>query len=287
MHYLLENLDNLPKRMLGWLRYHKERRHWIAKEDWNPRVRIAKECPDNAWIQRCDEAGVQENGWIRMHNGLLVESGGYYGEGSNPLLTENLGVHEPQEELIFGETLKQIPDGSNIMELGAYWGFYSMWFLRSVPSSKAYLIEGEVENLEVGKRNFAKNQLEAKFLHAFLSNKTYLEKDQTPLVTVDQLFVDYSLSKLTLLHADIQSNELKMLEGAVNALANKRIQILFISTHSNSLHYACRKFLSSFGYHIAASIDLIDSYSFDGLLVAHLPTVVDLSHVNYSLRSQA
>ena len=63
-----------------------------------------------------------------MHNGVLVQRGSYYGETATVLLELNRGVHEPQEERIFQEVLPYIPAGGSILELGAYWGFHSIWF---------------------------------------------------------------------------------------------------------------------------------------------------------------
>jgi hypothetical protein len=38
----------------------------------------------------------------------------------------NRGVHEPLEEFVFQEVLKRLPEACAMIELGAYWGHYSM-----------------------------------------------------------------------------------------------------------------------------------------------------------------
>ena len=64
-----------------------------------------------------------------MHNGNIVPldgAGAYYGQFIQ-LLVLNRGVHEPFEEYAFQELLKNLPKTPLMIELGAYWGHYSMW----------------------------------------------------------------------------------------------------------------------------------------------------------------
>jgi hypothetical protein len=62
-----------------------------------------------------------------------------------------------------------------------------------------------------------------------------------------------------------------MLTGATRLLTDQRIRHLFISTHSNELHYSCIQLLESKNYLIDVSIDLDKTYSWDGLIVATRP----------------
>ena len=39
-----------------------------------------------------------------MHNGLLIEEGGYFGQWMTEILRSSHGVHEPQEEVVFAST---------------------------------------------------------------------------------------------------------------------------------------------------------------------------------------
>jgi hypothetical protein len=202
------------------------------------------------------------------------------------LLTGNRGVHEPQEEYLFREVLNQLPAGSTMLELGAYWGFYSMWFKRDVPGSRCYLVEAETDNIAVGIRNFRHNQLQPDgTLVARIGQSNSGMAEAVPTMTVDAVLRNFGLSHLTLLHADIQGHEFNMLFGAKDALSEKRIDMLFISTHSMGVHYQCKTQLEKAGYVVPWSIDLIDSYSFDGLLVAHLPGTLPDTNIEVSLRS--
>jgi len=274
------------KRLRGLWIYRTSRRNWMRKEDWGRRLAVAQQCRENDLLAQVDNAGELQDGCIRMHNGLLVEAGGYYGPAANVLLAGNRGVHEPQEEYLFREVLNQLPAGSTMLELGAYWGFYSMWFKRDVPGSQCYLVEAEIDNIAVGIRNFRRNRLQPDgTLVARIGQSNRASTDSAPTMTVDEVLRHFGLSHLTLLHTDIQGYELEMLFGSKEALAQKRIDIMFISTHSMGIHYQCKTHLEEAGYVIPWSIDLIDSYSFDGLIVAHLPGTVSDKQISVSLRS--
>jgi len=282
-----------PRHPAGWINrlrglwiYRTSRRDWMRKEDWARRLAVAKQCRENDLLTQIDGAGGLHDGGIRMHNDLFVEAGGYYGPSANVLLTGNRGVHEPQEEYLFREVLRQLPAGSTMLELGAYWGFYSMWFKRDVPDSRCYLVEAETGNMAVGIRNFRRNQLQPDgTLLARIGRSNTAIPEAIPTMTVDEVLRHFALSHLTLLHADIQGHEFNMLLGANEALVEKRIDIMFISTHSMGVHYRCKAHLEKFGYVVPWSVDLIDSYSFDGLLVAHLPGSLPETNFPVSLRS--
>jgi FkbM family methyltransferase len=274
------------QRLKGLYAYRRQRAHWRKDEDWNLRVQIAKECPDNECLVHVEHAGSIKDNWILMHNGLWVEAGGYYGPDANLLLLGNRGTHEPQEEHLFSKVIKALPAGSIILELGSYWGFYSMWFKRDVPRARCYLVEADPANAEVGQRNFERNGLSIDgSLLAKIGSKTTLSSGAPPTTTLDAVLEHFSLQHITLLHADIQGHEYAMFLGAQKTLENQRVDVMFISTHSMGTHYRCKAVLESAGYLVPWSIDCIDSYSFDGLLVAHLPGVLSIKNIPVSLRS--
>ena len=134
--------------------YRDHRERLRALTDWEPRIADVMACPDNNRIPRDTAAGTIRNGFLTMHNGLRVQEHGYYGWGMTALLQRNQGVHEPQEELVFSAALERLPAGSTMLECGAYWGFYSMWFKKKVPKARVWLIEPDSANIQVGKQNF-------------------------------------------------------------------------------------------------------------------------------------
>ena len=88
------------------------------------------------------------------------------------------------------------------------------------------------------------------------------------IITVDSFCHDQDIKHLDILHADIQGFELDMLMGAKEMLSQKKIDYIFISTHSNELHEQCLEILGHNQYAILASANLDETYSYDGLIVA-------------------
>ena len=239
--------------------------------NWGERTRQAVACPDNAFIPRVKNAGRIIDGVQIMHNGLKVHTGSYYGKESVKLLQRNLGVHEPQEERVFQEVLKQVPPGSVIIELGAYWSFYSMWFCSVVPDAKAFMVEPIAENIAFGKDNFSLNGFLGHFTHSWVGASSGIATDGAPIMCVDDFVAKHGLEEIGILHSDIQGFELDMLKGSERILSHQKISYTFISTHTEELHVACDQYLRNKGYIMVASIRPAESYSMDGILVHRAP----------------
>jgi hypothetical protein len=114
---------------------------------WQERLRITISSPDNQYIKRVKNAGDVVKGKQIMHNGIVINLGSYYGPEVARILKENKGVHEPQEERVFQEVLDVLPKDAVMIELGAFWGFYSMWFKSKITNGINYLIEPDSFNL--------------------------------------------------------------------------------------------------------------------------------------------
>jgi hypothetical protein len=242
---------------------------------WYVRTRDVMASPDNDFIPRVANAGGFVDGCQVMHNGLRIVPGSYYGKPVGKMLELNKGVHEPQEERAFGEVLQHIPAGGVMLELGAYWSFYSMWFCQVVKEARCFMVEPEGENLEFGKKNFAVNGLSGEFVQGFVGSASRTGGSGTPQIGVDDFLAERGIAHLNILHSDIQGFEMEMLKGAARSLAAKAVDFVFISTHSNDLHRSCVQTLQGHGYRILADADLNDSYSFDGLIVASAPGVAE------------
>jgi hypothetical protein len=78
----------------------------------------------------------------------------------------------------------------------------------------------------------------------------------------------FSLTKLDILHSDIQGAEVRMLRGAKEALEARSISWIFVSTHGENIHRKCAQILRSHRYKIVSEHTPSESYSVDGLLVA-------------------
>jgi Methyltransferase FkbM domain len=259
---------------------------WRESISYAARAKLVNSCPDNARMQRVPDAGKVINGLQIMHNGIRVLDACYYGNGGKRILSENGGCHEPQEEVVFDAIVRSLPPGATMLELGAYWGFYSMWFAKDIPDARVFLVEPEASHLDIGKRHFELNGLHGDFTHAFIGAEDGVDSSGTAIRSVDSLTTEKNLTHLSVLHSDIQGFELDMLKGARQLIEQRRVDYLFVSTHSMELHYACADHLKTLGYSVIVSIDLEESYSFDGILVAHAPSITPPSFVHPSRRPQ-
>jgi len=232
---------------------------------WRARIEDVVLSADNDGISRCPNAGQLDGYTITMHNGVKVCANGYYGDGMLNLLIENKGVHEPQEERVFEAIIRLLPEDCNMLELGAYWAFYSLSLLQQRPNAKCYCVEPEALNLLSGKINFRLNHRHGHFTFARVDSKP---QSNPATISVDSFCLAHGIRHLNILHSDIQGYELAMLEGACEMLQEGRVDFVFISTHSNQLHNLCLHRLLSFGYVILASVNLDETYSADGLIVA-------------------
>ncbi len=226
------------------------------------RVREVLSDPNNSFIPRHPEAGAYLDGRIRMHNGLFVVDD-FEGELSQ-VLKQNGGVHEPQEERVFGEVLKRLPSNATMIELGSYWAFYSMWFLQAVPRGRATMIEPVPERLEIGRKNFQINGLEGDFRIGIVGGENG--------ISLEQLLNENGTRRLDILHSDIQGAEVRLLQDIRPLLESRRISYLFVSTHSQPTHLFCRYLLTRSGYLVIASADFDrETFCHDGVLVAQSP----------------
>jgi hypothetical protein len=240
--------------------------YWVRQE-WRVRINDVVICEDNRYIPRTTQAGRVLGDFQVMHNGIKVKKDGYYGSEITKMLRKSRGVHEPQEERVFGDLLKKISPGATMIELGAFWAFYAMWFLKEVEKGTAYLFEADQDNLIVGQQNFKANGLNGDFNRAFISNRVDLTTTP-PTLTVDYILKEKKIDFIDILHSDIEGFELQMLEGADETIEQNRIGYFVISTHSNDIHYACLDFLKEKNFIIICEADKLNTYSYDGLIVA-------------------
>lgn len=231
----------------------------LLKHPYYDRFKEILSDPTNQWIPRQADAGEISDGLVTMYNGLKVYSDCYYDNFSD-IFWLNGGVHEPQEEFVFHHVLRNITNAMpTMLELGSYWAFYSMSFMQKFPLGKAFCVESEPSFMAQGQRNFALNGFEGDFTCRFIGNRG---------IKVDDFCEQKGIERLDVLHADIQSFELEMLAGAQKMISEQRIDNIFISTHTQELHYACLKFICDNNYNLVVSVDMDESYCCDGIIVA-------------------
>lgn len=238
-----------------------------AADDFLGRFREIVSDPLNILINRHPQAGMIHEGMVTLHNGNIVPINGenaYYGKFSD-ILVINRGVHEPLEEYVFQQVLERLPEAPVMLELGAYWAHYSMWLKKKIPLAITYMVESDFHNLEVGKANFQINGMDGNFINETVGTEKF---------SVDQFVSDRHLSKIDILHADIQGFEVEMLEGCQVALAKRMINYIFVSTHSQLLHSKSLELIASAGYRIEFNADFEEqTTSYDGFIFASSPEV--------------
>jgi FkbM family methyltransferase len=254
--------------------------------DDRERIETALACRDCEGIPKVRNAGeVLESGTPHgpmqiMHNGLKVYTESHYGAYNVEVIKGLNGHHEPQEEKCFYEVLQRIEPGSAMLELGSFWGYYSMWFQHEVKGANNYLMEPMPEPLEWGRRNFRLNGMQGDFTRAAVGSESKTEVDfehwdgkqyELPQISVDGFFEVKEIDRLAILHSDVQGAEYEMLLGARRFLDRRAVDYVFISTHAEHLHQECMYLLRDFGYQICAQHTPAESYSVDGLIVASSP----------------
>jgi len=258
--------------------------------DENQRIAMASMCGDSDYIPKVENSGSifnEQGGSVQlMHNGLKIHTGGYYGKLITEIIKNLKGHHEPQEEKVFYEVMRRVEKNTTMIELGAHWMYYSIWFNKGVEGAKNICCEPDPVNLDGGKRNVALNRgTNFYFIQAAAgdNDQAYIDLclDSNPTIitpcvvrTVDCLIKEYGLNKVELLHMDVQGAELSALKGATLAFQKNMIRFVFVSTHHYSIsmepdiHEKCLDLIKEYGGHIISSHSILESFSGDGLIVA-------------------
>jgi Methyltransferase FkbM domain len=234
-------------------------------KDFLGRFREIVSDPVNLLIERHPLAGCVVDGQVILLNGNRVAATGPYSyyNSFSAILVINRGVHEPLEEYVFQELIKKLPHNPCMLELGAYWAHYSLWLKSKRPDAANFIVEPVEKFLKIAKRNFANHGFAANFIQAKVGNDD---------LKVDDFVIEQSITKIHVLHSDIQGFELQMLEGAAKCFENRVIDYCVISTHTEALHEDCKRWLTNVGYVIEVqSAYENETTSSDGLIFARSP----------------
>jgi FkbM family methyltransferase len=253
------------------------------------RVLMTISCRDADGLPKVEGAGdVFERDGVRlqrMHNGVVIEEGCYYGPWMTEVIRGLKGHHEPQEEAVFHDVLERIlatDRDPTMIELGSFWSYYSLWFLDRMPAGRIVAMEPDPAYLEVGRRNFALNGRSGLFVPGAVGpapneDMEFRTESTGQVVTVPMhdlgsLMRVSGLERVSLLMVDIQGAETVLLERAVEDLKAGRVRFLILSTHHHSIsgqaltHQAALALLESCGAHVIAEHSVGESYSGDGLI---------------------
>lgn len=259
------------------------------------RAAVTLACRDTDSIPKVSGAGEIQclgNTYIqKMHEGTFIEANAYEGNWITKIIFDLKGHHEPQEELLFHSLLSEIRPGTQIVELGSYWAYYSNWYLGAIENSKAVCIEPNMVNLEVGKRNLALNNRQATFIHARVgeeyspshSAETKPADDEFSFDSVECLNMQALHERLDhnfveMLHMDVQGAELGFLRSIAASGNQSNLRFVVVSTHhkyitgSPNTHADCLETLRESGAVILAEHSVAESFSGDGLIIASFQT---------------
>ena len=249
--------------------------------DLHGRIREVISDPNNARIPRVPNAGhvVKHRGYncIVSHTGLLLEEESSYGDYGKVMIY-NRGVHEAQEEYVFGKALDVLDGTAPMVELGSHWAYYSLMYKQRFPSAATYMMEPEASRLARGELNFDLNDMQGTEFKV-----GGIRQDGVNMTT---FCANRGIEDIGILHADIQGAEMRLLHENNEIFAKRIPQFVFISTHSQKIHIVCRDKLKAFGYRIVADADFNnDTFSLDGLLVA-CRAHIDFGWIDVFSRSQ-
>lgn len=247
-------------------------------------------CRDTDAIPKVAGAGaiVQEGDQLVqvMHNGLRVQAGGYYGDWMAQIIRGLQGHHEPQEEVVFHHLLRAVRHGTRMAELGAFWAYYTLWFLKEIPGSTALCVEPDPYNLSVGRHNAWLNRMSDRvtFRNAWIGGQATPEvaaatensagEVKLPVMDMDAVLASFGGEPIELLHLDIQGAELGFIGSMPQAVQRRLLRFVMVSTHHSSIsgskttHPDCLEALRTLGAHILVEHDVIESYSGDGMILA-------------------
>lgn len=273
-------------------------------EEARERVALTTSCGDCDDLPKVDAAGrvvtLDDGRRVQvMHNGVLVEAGGYFGDWMSEIIRTLRGHHEPQEELAFARVLSRMAaegaDAPTAIELGSFWAYYSLWFLHDFPSGRVLAMEPDPGNLDLGRRNFALNGRNGTFLQGVIgpapgevtSFVSEADGQVHPVTQYDlaTLMDAGDMDHVDLLLCDIQGGEQFFFDQARELLLRGAVRFAVISTHHHSIsgdpltHQNLLGLFREIGAHIIVEHTVGESFSGDGLIVVSFDAAADKDFV--------
>ncbi|TIP31255.1 MAG: hypothetical protein E5X92_00330, partial [Mesorhizobium sp.] len=206
------------------------------------RTIMTSSCNDCVSVPKVQDAGRildTPNGPVQMmHNGVRVRAGGYHGDWMAQIIRALRGHHEPQEELVFHHLLRYARHNSLIVELGAFWCYYTLWYLHEIAGASAICIEPDPNNLQLGRDNASLNGLEHRIsFHNACVGGDGLESHELRCESDGQLRMVPCLdmagvSRLTndrtieVLHLDVQGAELPFIRSMAPAVERRSLRFV-------------------------------------------------------------
>ncbi len=242
---------------------------------------VVPKVPDAGQVVQIGDDAVQI-----MHNGLKVVAGGYHGDWMAHIIRGLGGHHEPQEELVFHALLRYARHNSLFVELGAFWAYYTLWYLKEIPGADAICVEPDPAHIAIGKANGRLNGLSDRiaFTEAWVGGQALPEIEfmcettqrmrALPMLNMPAVAELANGRTIEFLHVDVQGVELQFIESMEQAVSEGRIRFLMVSTHHRAIsgsattHQDCVAAIKRLGGHVLCEHDIQQSFSGDGLIAA-------------------
>ena len=258
------------------------------------RIEMSISCLDSEEIPKVSNAGeldIDEHGPFQiMHNGLKITKDCYQGPWMTKVIELLRGHHEPQEELAFYEVLKVLRENPSnfqertILELGSFWGYYSLWFAKEFPRSQVVCVEPDPIHMAVGQQNFLRNGVIGHFIAAKISQENRLRSKflcvsdgverEVESLSFSGIVKRAGLTSVEIAHVDIQGSEIDLLLDLPNVLQATNMRFIIVSTHdlaisgSPTTHQDALRILQENGAYIICEHSVSESYSGDGFILA-------------------
>jgi hypothetical protein len=171
-----------------------------------------------------------------------------------------------------------------MVELGAFWAYYSNWYLGAVSGSEAILVEPDENHLACGKVNLELNGRSAMLVNACIgschiasvamSRESDHQVVDIPCHNMGSLLKVIGERPIELLPIDAQGAELPFLSSARDAVERGLVRFLVVSTHhelisgSPTTHRDCLREILAMGGVILSEHPVEESFSGDGFILA-------------------
>ncbi len=256
--------------------------------DLNERAMMTASCRDADSIPKVADAGAvvaAEAGPAQiMHNGLRVMAGAYHGDWMTGIIHQLRGHHAPQKELLFHALIALCRSDTLCVELGAFWSYYTLWYLCAISGATGLCVEPDPAHLEIGRGNAALNDLggRVRFVNARAGGRASParldrvdsadEPLSPPVIDMGALLALCDGRGIEILLVDASGAELDFLQSMRGAAARPRF--LVVSTHhasvsgSSTTHRECVDVVRSLGGFVLAEHAPEESFNAEGLVVA-------------------
>lgn len=188
-------------------------------------------------------------------------------------------VHEAEEEDIFIETIRSLPERACFVNIGSAIGYYPILAKKLSPSLTIHVVEPLEKHRKFFLENIDLNRLNTEdfilhkepistvsgyqnFIDLGYGSQLQLHQNQTPaanakttqLKTISlQELMERIGSSIDFLQMDVQGIEADILRSGQNVLGQGTIKNILIGTHGKTIHNDCVEILKHFGYKIIVS----------------------------------